>query len=211
MQQAAPFKTQLRHILVVGMRDGEARQDGIAVVTVVIDDIAAISCRLPNVFGQKIVLRGLRPVLVPFGVPEMQALHFLQKNNIRPQYAQTLAQIMHSHVPIELRKTFVNIVGRHMQQLGHWSRLSFYKRMLRTAQIAKRAGAVRDAHRERSARTAWLERRMDKRSTEGVAGEWRKQGFSGQQVCRSSTGAALRPAGQGRVDGQSINSIDTSS
>ncbi len=39
-----------------------------------------------------------------------------------------------------------------------------------------------------------LEIRMDKRSTEGVAGEWRKQGFSGQGVCRSSTGAASRGA-----------------
>ena len=33
---------------------------------------------------------------------------------------------------------------------------------------------------------------MDKRSTEGRAGEWRKQGFSGQTPCRSSMGAACR-------------------
>jgi hypothetical protein len=33
---------------------------------------------------------------------------------------------------------------------------------------------------------------MDRRSTEGRAGEWRQQGFSGQGVCRTSTGAASR-------------------
>ena len=33
---------------------------------------------------------------------------------------------------------------------------------------------------------------MDKRSTEGVAEEWRKHGFSGQVPCRTSTGAAFR-------------------
>ena len=36
------------------------------------------------------------------------------------------------------------------------------------------------------------ESRMDKRSTRGGAGEWREQGFSGQVLCRSSTGAPSR-------------------
>ncbi len=44
---------------------------------------------------------------------------------------------------------------------------------------------------------AWLENRMDRRSTEGVSGEWRKQGVSGQLLCRSSIGAAC---GGGRFD-----------
>ncbi len=39
---------------------------------------------------------------------------------------------------------------------------------------------------------------MDKRSTEGMAGEWRKQGFSGQALCRTSMGAALRAASGAR-------------
>ena len=39
---------------------------------------------------------------------------------------------------------------------------------------------------------AWLERRMDKRSTEGVPGEWRQQALSGQAPCRTSIGAAYR-------------------
>ena len=33
---------------------------------------------------------------------------------------------------------------------------------------------------------------MDKRSTGGMAGEWRQQGFSGHALCRASTGAACR-------------------
>ena len=33
---------------------------------------------------------------------------------------------------------------------------------------------------------------MDRRSTEGMAGEWRKQGLSGHLPCRTSMGAACR-------------------
>jgi hypothetical protein len=40
--------------------------------------------------------------------------------------------------------------------------------------------------------THCLETRMDKRSSEGMAEEWRKQWLSGQALCRTSTGAASR-------------------
>jgi hypothetical protein len=36
------------------------------------------------------------------------------------------------------------------------------------------------------------ENRMDKRSTRGMAGEWRGYWLSGQARCRTSTGAVLR-------------------
>jgi hypothetical protein len=36
------------------------------------------------------------------------------------------------------------------------------------------------------------ESRASAGSTKGRSGEWRKQGFSGQGVCRTSIGAALR-------------------
>jgi hypothetical protein len=38
----------------------------------------------------------------------------------------------------------------------------------------------------------WLETRMDKRSSRGMAGEWRKQWLSGQAACRTPIGAAFR-------------------
>ena len=44
---------------------------------------------------------------------------------------------------------------------------------------------------------AWLETRMDKRSTEGWAGEWRKQALSGQPLCRTPIGAASSGVGAG--------------
>jgi hypothetical protein len=37
-----------------------------------------------------------------------------------------------------------------------------------------------------------LETRMDRRSTDTMAGEWRQQGLSGQPLCRTSIGAARR-------------------
>jgi hypothetical protein len=38
---------------------------------------------------------------------------------------------------------------------------------------------------------------MDRRSTEGVLGEWRKQALSGQVLCRTSIGAACRAGAYG--------------
>jgi hypothetical protein len=41
----------------------------------------------------------------------MNALHLLQKHDIGVELPQSLAQVVHHHVPVRWRKAFVNIPG----------------------------------------------------------------------------------------------------
>jgi hypothetical protein len=105
MQQAALLELQVGDILVVAVQDGKAREDGVAVVAVVVNHVAAIGGGCPDVFGQEFVLRRVGPVVVVLGMAEVQALHFLQKDDVRVEVAQALAQLMHHHPPVELRES----------------------------------------------------------------------------------------------------------
>jgi hypothetical protein len=46
---------------------------------------------------------------------QVQPLYFLQKNNVRIEQPQTLAQFVHHHLAIELREALVDVVGRDVQ------------------------------------------------------------------------------------------------
>ena len=85
MQQATALEAQVRDVLVVHVFDGVARQDGVAVMAVIVDDVAAVGSRRPNVFGKKIVLAAGWPVADAFCMPSMFALHFLQENDVGAQ------------------------------------------------------------------------------------------------------------------------------
>lgn len=111
MQQAALFKAQMGDILVVAVQDGKARQDGIAVMAVVIDHVAAIGRCRPDILGQELVLGTGRPVLMALGMSQVQALDFLQKQDIRIEMAQALTQFVHHHPPVELREALVDVEG----------------------------------------------------------------------------------------------------
>ena len=115
MQHAAPLKTQMGHVLIVGMQDRIARQDGVAVVAVIVGHVMAVGGGLPDIFGKKIVLRPRRPVCVIFCVAKMQALYLLQKNDVRAKGAQPLAQLVHHHAPVKLREALVDVVGGDVQ------------------------------------------------------------------------------------------------
>ena len=65
------------------------------------------------------MLRTARPVLETSRMPCMLTDHFLQKNDIGIKSPQILAQLVHRHVPLEMRKTFMNIIGGNMQLIGH--------------------------------------------------------------------------------------------
>ena len=111
VQHAAFFKMQMGDILVVTVQDWKARQDGIPMVAVVVDHIAAIGGILPGFLGQKFVLGDARPVVMIARVTEMQTLHFLEKYDVRIQFTQTLTQFVDHHLAIELRKSFMDVVG----------------------------------------------------------------------------------------------------
>ena len=46
---------------------------------------------------------------------QVQPLYFLQKNNVRIEQPQTLTQLVHHHLAIELREAFVDVVRRNVQ------------------------------------------------------------------------------------------------
>ena len=115
MQQPAPLEADLGDVLIVRMLDGEAGQDRIAMVPMPVGHIAGIGGGLPDVGGKEVVLRLTRPVVQLPGMPVVQALDLLKENDVRPQFAQLVAQFMHHHVPMKLRKPLVNIIGYDVQ------------------------------------------------------------------------------------------------
>ena len=66
-------------------------------MAVVVDHVAAVGGVLPDVLGEEFVLRLLRPVLVALGVAVVQALHFLQEDDVGVELAQAIAQLVHHH------------------------------------------------------------------------------------------------------------------
>ena len=84
-------------------------------VAVVIGHVAAIGGGGPDVFGEELVLGRIRPVVVVFGMAQVQALDFLQEDDVGVELAQPLAQLMHHHPPVELRKALVDVVGRDVK------------------------------------------------------------------------------------------------
>ena len=110
-----PLEAHMGDILIMRMLDREARQNRIAMVPVVVDDVASVGCGLPYIFGEKVLLRLFRPVVYPAGMAVMHALNFLQEDDVRPQSTQLLAQFMHHHVLVELRESFVDVVGNNVE------------------------------------------------------------------------------------------------
>ena len=102
MQQAALLEAMRGYILILGADDGEAAENGVAVVAVVVNRVAAISVVRPYFFGEKLVLRFDRPVVDVLGVVLVLALHFLQKHDVDIEQAQMMAQFVHHHAPIEM-------------------------------------------------------------------------------------------------------------
>ena len=56
MQQAAPLQAMVRDVLVRGDKDGVTAEDGVAVVAMVVDGVAAIGGLAPDIFRQEFVL-----------------------------------------------------------------------------------------------------------------------------------------------------------
>ena len=81
MEQAAALELQMGDVLIVTLQDGKARENRIAMMSMVINHVAAVS-RLPEFLGEELVLRCIRPILVNFSMPEMQPLHLLKKDDV---------------------------------------------------------------------------------------------------------------------------------
>src|SRR5438132_6164835 len=111
VQQTAAFKGVRRDVLVSLGDDGESRQHRITVVAMAIDRVLAVGYLLPHRPSDEFVLRLERPIAISPGVPAMNALHLLQKQDVRGKAMQLVPQLMNHHAPGQVRKAFVNIVS----------------------------------------------------------------------------------------------------
>ena len=66
---------------------------------------------MPHRIGDELVLRLARPVAVTPGVAAVDALHFLQEQNVGRQAVQPVAQLVDHHAARQMGKTLVDVVG----------------------------------------------------------------------------------------------------
>src|ERR1700676_996899 len=101
------------------MRDnGIARQHRVAVMAMAGGRLPATRHFVPHSIGDDLMLRHQRPVSVAASMPAMDALHFLQKQNVRCHSAQLFPQFMDDHSPSEVRETLVNVEGGNSESHG---------------------------------------------------------------------------------------------
>ena len=112
MQQPAVLEHVRRNVLVLLRDDRKARQDGVAVMPLAIDGVAAIGHLLPHGVRDEFVLRLARPVDVAAGVAVVGALHLLQEQDVDGQPVQLLLDLMDDHAPGQVREALVDIERR---------------------------------------------------------------------------------------------------
>ena len=136
VEQPALLEAVRGDVLVVPVLDRKARQDGVAVVAVVVDRVAPVGEIAPHRVGEELVLRLDRPVAVARGLALVRALHFLQENDVGAERAQPIAQLVDHQPPIEERQALVDVVGDDVQRCAS-----------RWLHVASRSGAQRTSAR----------------------------------------------------------------
>jgi hypothetical protein len=123
VQQSALLETHVRHVLVVLMQNGKARKNGVAVVAVVIDHVAAVGGGGPDILGEEFVLRLFRPVVVALGVAEVQPLHLLQEDDVGVA-RQALVESLWGYerdVEANTLDAFIRLLRQKIDRPGHES------------------------------------------------------------------------------------------
>ena len=138
VQQAATLEAVCGDIRVDRLHDGETAENGVAVMPFVVNRIHAVSMVRPEFVGKKLVLRTGRIIGMALHMPGVLALHFLQEQDVGIQFAQPFAQLVQHHAAIELRETFMDIVGGDLES-GHG--MAFYPINVRTCAHPQRPAA----------------------------------------------------------------------
>ena len=115
VEQSPTLEAMVGDVLVGARGDRKTAEDGVAVVTVVVDRIAAVGAVDPGAFGKKMVLRDGRPFRMALGVRQMHALDFLQEHEVGLETSQLIAQVVDHQATVELRKTLVDVIGADAQ------------------------------------------------------------------------------------------------
>ena len=123
VQKAAPLVAVIGDVLVLEGDEAEAREDGVAVVAVIVDGVAAVDM-LPAIAGEEGVLRLFRVRGEAQREALVEPLHFLQKHEVRVEDAQPVAQVMQHHAAVEVRQALMDIERDDAQALDHQPYLS---------------------------------------------------------------------------------------
>ena len=80
-------------------------------VAIIVDGVFTIGKVAPDGIREEFMLRLARPVYKTSCVAGMNALHFLQKDNIGAQRAQLIPHFVDHHPVLEKRKAFMDVIG----------------------------------------------------------------------------------------------------
>ena len=91
-----------------------------------VDTVFTVSGMRPTPVRDEFMLSAIRIIREILPVRVVRTLHFLQKNDIRIQLAQSLAQLVQNHPLIKMGKTLVNIIGSYGERLHNIDYIMFY-------------------------------------------------------------------------------------
>ena len=116
MEQATALRASDGDVPVFEMRDRKLRQHSVAVVSLGVDRVAAISVLRPDAVGQELVVWRRRVVGVAVGVPGVAARHLLQEHYIGANGAYGFTQLMQHEFAIEGGKALVDVDRQHLDR-----------------------------------------------------------------------------------------------
>ena len=102
-------------VFIVPSDDWILAQDGITMMPAIVNGVLSVGKIVPDGIGEKFVLWRRRPVVMPHGVPFVQALHFLQEHYVGSDAAQPFPQVVDRHAPFELRESLVDVVSDDLE------------------------------------------------------------------------------------------------
>ncbi len=115
VQQAAAGRFHQRYVDIVPVNKIKLAEYGIAVVALVINGVFAIGMMMPDLVGKKLELAAVRPVFVLQGMAQVLTLYFLQKQDVRIDFPQGMADFMQNETPVAGAEALVDIVGNNFQ------------------------------------------------------------------------------------------------
>ena len=115
VQHASFFVLADRYINVVEVRNRKLRQDRVAVMSVRIHSVPAVSKVMPDRVSQELILAGSRPPGQSACVAMMRAQHFLQEYDVCAGFAYRVPQLMQNKVSVKKRKSLVSIYREYFQ------------------------------------------------------------------------------------------------
>jgi len=111
VQQAAAGPREGRYVNIFPVLEWMFAQDGIAVMTGIVNRILAVGVERPSVFSEKLKLGQNRPVGDFLLMAQVLALHFLDKHQVGIGGYQCIPDLVQHKAPVADIKAFVDVVG----------------------------------------------------------------------------------------------------